>query len=108
MIIWYYCDGNFPTCGRIAVRIIIVVVIFVGCVSILVFLACGIITLGTIMVVVFSTDSAMVVIFPLSGIMGVDIALVVISSTCGINGLGVTVVIFHIGSIVEVIAFCFS
>jgi hypothetical protein len=62
------------------------------------------------MVVVFSIDSAMVVIFPISGIMGVDIALV-ISSTCGIIGLGVRMVIFHVGSIVsivEVIVFCFS
>jgi hypothetical protein len=66
MIVWYYCDGNFPACGRIAVPIIIVVVIFVGCVIIPVFLACGII------------------------------------------GLGVTMVTFHVGSIVEVIAFCFS
>jgi hypothetical protein len=47
----------FPTCGRIAGRIIIVVIIFVGCVIILVFLACGTITLGTIMVVDFSIDS---------------------------------------------------
>jgi hypothetical protein len=60
------------------------------------------------MVVVFSTDSAMVVILLISGIMGVDIPLVVISSTCDIIGLGVTMVVFHVGSIVKVISFCFS
>ncbi len=52
----------FPTCGKIG-GIIIVVIIFVGCVIILIFLACGTITLGTNMVVVFSTESDMVVIF---------------------------------------------
>jgi hypothetical protein len=57
------------------------------------------------MVVVFSTNSAMVVILPISGIMGVGIPLVVISSTCDIIRLGVTMVVFHVGSIVEVIVF---
>jgi hypothetical protein len=45
----------FPTCGKIG-GIIIVVIIFVGCVIILIFLACGTITLGIIMVVEFSID----------------------------------------------------
>jgi hypothetical protein len=40
--------------------------------------------------------------------MGVDIALVVISSTCGIIRLSVTMVIFHVRNVVEVIVFCFS
>ncbi len=47
----------FPSCGRIAGGIIIIVIIFVGCVIILVFLACGTITLGTITVVDFSIDN---------------------------------------------------
>jgi hypothetical protein len=49
----------------------------------------------------------MVVISPISGSTGVDIALIIISLTCGIKGLGITMIIFHIDSIVEVISFCF-
>jgi hypothetical protein len=59
------------------------------------------------MVVFFSTNNAMVVISLISGIIRVDIALVIISLTRGIKGLGITLIIFYVGSIVEVISFCF-
>jgi hypothetical protein len=88
----------FPTCDRIAIAIIIVVVIFVCCIIVLGFLAFGIITLGIIMVVVFSTNNAMVAISPISRIIGVDIVVVIISLTCGIKGLGIPMIIFHVGS----------
>ncbi len=47
----------------------------------------------------------MVVISLVSGSTRVDIALIIISLTCGIKGLGIIMIIFHINSIVEVIFF---
>jgi len=49
----------------------------------------------------------MLVISPISSIIGVNIDLAIISLTCGIKGLGITMIIFHVGNIVEVISFCF-
>ncbi len=40
------------------------------------------------------------VISTISGIIGVDIVLVIFFLTCGIKGLGITMIIFHVSSIV--------